>query len=73
MKFDLKVMVADAINRFFRDHVEVIQKSGDQLTDLVTNAQRTYAIIGIEYGIRYIMEQMALKKPGENYARKSPS
>lgn len=62
MKKTINQLVADCASNFLKVHPELIQKYNESLTNMITDKERSYAMLGIEYAIRFMIEEAVLQK-----------
>ena len=56
----------EAINLFLQSHPELTISTSNVLQMLITAEKKTYSVMGIEFGINYAKEQLALKKESKD-------
>lgn len=62
MMFHINKLIAECAADFIKAHPELVQKYNESLSNLISDNQRTYAMLGIEFGIRFMIETVAAAK-----------
>jgi len=62
MKKTINQLVAECASNFLKVHPELIQKYNESLTNMITDKERSYAMLGVEYAIRFMLEEAVLQK-----------
>ncbi len=62
MKKTINQLVAECASNFLKVHPELIQKYNESLTNMITDKERSYAMLGIDHAIRFMIEEAILQK-----------
>ncbi len=62
MKFSINEMIGNCAADFMRTHPELAQKYSEALSNMLTDKERSYAMLGIEFAIRFMVETIAMKQ-----------
>ncbi len=62
MKFEINKLIAECASNFLKIHPELVQKYNEALSNMLTDKERSYAMLGIEFAIQFMVEQVAMAK-----------
>lgn len=62
MKLSINQLIADCASDFMKAHPELVQKYSEALSNLMTDKERSYAMLGLEFAIRFMVETIAMAK-----------
>jgi len=62
MKKTLNQLVAECASNFISAHPELAQKYNESLTNMLTDKERSYAMLGIEFAVRFMVEEAVIQK-----------
>ncbi len=60
--FEINKLIADCASNFLKYHPELVQKYNEALTNMLTDKERSYAMLGIDFAIHFMVEEIAAKK-----------
>lgn len=62
MRFEINKLIAECASNFLKIHPELVQKYNEALSNMLTDKERSYAMLGIEFAIQFMVEQVAMVK-----------
>ncbi len=60
IKFNINKLIADCASNFLKAHPELIQKYQESLSNMLTDKERSYAMLGIDFAIQFMIETIAI-------------
>ena len=60
--FEINKLIAECASNFLKIHPELVQKYNEALSNMLTDKERSYAMLGIEFAIQFMVETVAAAK-----------
>ena len=62
MRFEINKLIAECASNFLKAHPELIQKYQESLSNMLTDKERSYAMLGIDFAIQFMIETITIAK-----------